>query len=224
MQKPRNAFLAILVNLLVLPAFLTADIVNSGLLGGSIPDANPGGVSFTVDVTENETVEGVQLQLNGFDHTWVGDLVITLTGPDGSVATVINRTGTGFLNDSSNLSAVDPNGGESAYIFEDSATGDWWAEAASGDTNYVMQSGPYQASDASGQFASMNAHFANKSSQGTWTLTVSDNLGGDTGGFETWDLTLRTSEVVPEPGTALLLASCFGYFALLRRKRRTIVD
>ncbi|MGI9518448.1 MAG: proprotein convertase P-domain-containing protein [Pirellulaceae bacterium] len=223
MHKTRNTVLPILVGLFVLPAFLTADIVKSGL-GGNIPDNNAGGVSFSAEVAEDEMVEGVLLQLNGFNHTWVGDLVITLTGPDGSVATIMNRTGTGFLNDSSNLTAFTQSGPPSAYIFDDDATGDWWAEAALGGTNYEMRPGPYRPSDDSGLFASMNAQFANKSSQGTWTLTVSDNLGGDTGALETWDLTLITSEVVPEPGTTLLLASCVGCLVLVRRKRRTIVD
>jgi subtilisin-like proprotein convertase family protein len=68
--------------------------------GLAIPDAagwwrpTPGTVSDTIAVTGGLLIDhvGVRLEL---DHTWIGDLTITLTSPDGSTSVLVDKPPTG---------------------------------------------------------------------------------------------------------------------------------
>ena len=67
----------------------------------AIPDNNPTGIKYTFNVVQNIDIERASIMLDmGAAHTWVGDLVISLTSPDGTVSTLLNRIGqvhqTGF--------------------------------------------------------------------------------------------------------------------------------
>ena len=85
-------------------------------------------------------------------HTWIGDLIVTLTSPSGTVATLHNRAGGNAddINETFNSSAFN-------------------GEVATGD----------------------------------WTLTVSDNVGSDTGTLNVWALNITgIGEVSPQPPQA----------------------
>lgn len=68
----------------------------------AIPDASAVGVTSTINVGSNFGITGigVKVQINNnlttaTPHTWVGDLLITITAPNGSVATLMNRPSVG---------------------------------------------------------------------------------------------------------------------------------
>ena len=63
-----------------------------------IPDKNPTGITYDFSVAANINIEHVSISLDmSTPHKWVGDLVITLTSPDGTVSTLLNRIGEGAL-------------------------------------------------------------------------------------------------------------------------------
>ena len=67
----------------------------------AIPDNNPTGIKYTFNVAQNIDIERASIMLDMANvHTWVGDLIISLTSPDGTVSTLLNRIGqvhhTGF--------------------------------------------------------------------------------------------------------------------------------
>jgi hypothetical protein len=74
--------------------------------------------------------------------------------------------------------------------------------------------GSYSPLDAFSAFNGMSAN-------GDWTLTVSDNAGGDQGSLGGFTLNVNSIGAVPEPATwALLLLGFFGIGGLMRAKRR----
>ncbi len=57
-----------------------------------IPDENTTGILDTIDVDKNGRLESIQVHLD-ITHTWVGDLEIRLTAPDGNSVLLHNRAG-----------------------------------------------------------------------------------------------------------------------------------
>lgn len=177
--------------------------------GFIIPDNVPAGTTSVIAVSgDTSSITAVEITLTDLRHTWVGDLVATVTSPGGTTFTLFSRIGAttvGGVGDSSNL------GGN--YSFSDSAAGDIWAEAAAGATGYVMLSGAYRTTDAlSSTATSMNAAFAGEDSNGNWTLTIADNAGADLGDLGSWEL-----NIVPTPGSLAVLG--FAGLAAGRRRR-----
>lgn len=58
----------------------------------SIPDNNTTGVTSTINVTGGGTVSALALSLN-ITHTYRGDLIVSLVGPDGTSVVVSNKAG-----------------------------------------------------------------------------------------------------------------------------------
>jgi subtilisin-like proprotein convertase family protein len=111
----------------------------------------------------------------GLEHTWVGDLIVQLTSPQGTTVTLLNRPGDGPLGSSGNnfcSTVLDDEGGLRPI---DSIT----------------------ASDAphTGSFTpdSPLAAFRGEDPNGTWRLTVSDLEPGDTGRVRAFSLLVRGS-------------------------------
>ena len=153
-------------------------------------------VSSSVNVADNFTIADVSVTLNNITHTWVGDLVITLSNGSTSVDLIARPgfTGTGFG------SSGDLNG---TYTFVDGG-------AAFPTTLTGTQIVP------AGSYAPVTplSAFAGQSSSGNWTLSVQDNAAGDTGALGSWTLNLTA---VPTPGAAALLG--LAGVAGLRRRR-----
>ncbi len=173
--------------------------VGGGTIPVNPPDNNATGVSRTFTVsgipTLNTQVDSVGLIL-AMNHTWIGDLRGTLTSPDGEVHTLFydigdanSPTGTG---DSSNLLG--------SYLLVDSAATTLWTGALGGTSTFNIPPGNYRTTTINVNTAtSMNtaygypgAPFAEREGKGltpetaeltngTWTLTISDNAAGDTG-------------------------------------------
>ena len=58
----------------------------------AVPDNNASGVSFSFAVGTSLRIEAIDLDLTG-SHSYVGDLVVTLTSPDGTVSTLLDAAG-----------------------------------------------------------------------------------------------------------------------------------
>lgn len=197
--------------LIVLAAAATAnaDVFGPGA-GFSIPDSNPAGASSTVNVSGMGNITGMTVTINGLSHTWVGDLVVTLTSPGGTNFLLMSRVGsttaTG-LGDSSNL------GGD--YTFDDAASQSIWdiAVIAANGTGFVIPTGTYRTTGAqSSAYTSIMGAFGGSDPNGVWTLAITDNAGGDTGAITGWSL-----NIVPTPSAAAALG--LGGLALGRRRR-----
>lgn len=63
----------------------------------AIPDNNPAGVSSNISISQTGVIKQLKLSLD-ITHTYIGDLIVELTGPGGQKATLHNRTGAGTDN------------------------------------------------------------------------------------------------------------------------------
>lgn len=166
--------------------------------GFVIPDNNPAGATSQIVIGDAGTVQDLTVTLTGLSHTWVGDLIITLSNGSSTIdlANRTGSTGSSTVGFSWNL------GGD--YTFDDAAATSWEDFGNPGSGN-VLPSGSYT---PEGSLASFNGG----SLAGTWTLFISDNAGLDTGSFGGWTLTN-----VPAPGALALLG--LGGLAAGRRRR-----
>ncbi|SES17407.1 Proprotein convertase P-domain-containing protein [Actinokineospora terrae] len=151
------------------PSPVTRDFAYGGA-PVAVPDNNPLGASVTIPVTGVGRASKVSFSVDGatcstatgattvgLDHTFVGDLVGTLTAPNGAVATLHSRSGGG----GNNLCQV---------VFADSAT----AAFSSVTSANAPFTGTWRPTSPLSGFASLVA-------DGAWTYKVVDLAGGDTG-------------------------------------------
>jgi subtilisin-like proprotein convertase family protein len=126
-----------------------------------IPDLST--VSSELVVAQDVTLTDVNVRVE-IEHTWVRDLVVTLRSPSGTVVTLLDRAGCG--DNDMNVTFDDA----SSFSLENHCQGTtpWYAGVAA----------PHQPLAA----------FNGQSSAGTWTLTVDDQAGGDTGRIVDWEL------------------------------------
>ncbi|MCF6205426.1 MAG: proprotein convertase P-domain-containing protein [Sulfurovum sp.] len=121
----------------------------------------------TFDVTITSAITDVSMEVN-IDHTWRADLDISLTSPSGTIVDLTSDNG-GSRN---NL----------YVIFDDAA-----ATSIVGDNtnhNSVVNRQPEQPLSA----------FDGENPNGTWTLTVCDDAGGDTGTYNYATLTIYNND------------------------------
>src|SRR5688500_4906323 len=178
----------------------SADVFGPGP-GGLIPDspATPPGPAFTSSIT---VPGGTVVSFNSITmsfapaHTWVGDLVVTLTAPNGENAHVFARTGSntaGGVGDSSDLL------GPYTFINGPGTPGNWSAAASSAAGDVPIPSGTYAretlAPGASppAQDPDTYAVFNGDPVGGNWTLTLQDWANLDSGGLGSWTLDLSTA-------------------------------
>ncbi len=156
----------------------------------AIPDNNPAGVNITVpvagvgtitdlnfrfDVADGQVCDGTIGDVDcGVNHTWVGDLIITLRAPGGSPSAVIfNRPGfptapAGCNNNNLGLILLTDQGGLPSV----NAQGNPSPGAC--DTLLPFPVGNFSPANPLSVFNGINA-------DGDWVLNVSDNAGADTG-------------------------------------------
>lgn len=144
--------------------------------------------SSTLVAGAPSSITTVTVSIIGLSHTFLFDLNAFLTAPNGDVITLFNDVATGG----------DPNG---TYTFSDSAA----APVGTGD----LSGGTFLA-----QGGSMNALFGGDNAAGIWTLNVNDEIGGDTGSVQGWELRITG---VPTPGALALLG--MGGLLVSRRRR-----
>ncbi|MCB8946254.1 MAG: S8 family serine peptidase, partial [Ardenticatenaceae bacterium] len=146
------------------------------------------------------TVVSVEVEA-AIDHTWIGDLVIKLVSPDGSVLGLVSRPGlaesaddgTGCCGDSANLVSTSP------IRFYDGASKD--AETM-GDLNtntnllICQDDGECDYSPNPGSIATPPSNFADlvgENASGTWTLYVGDSVSADPGQLQSWSIRITHS-------------------------------
>src|SRR5262249_27542376 len=117
----------------------------------------------------------------GLDHTFVGDLVITLTSPHGTTVTLINRLTDGAGDNSGNNFCQ--------TVLDDGASAS-------------IQSQSTGAAPFTGTFTPANslAAFNGENPNGTWTLAVQDRAFLDTGSVRAFSLIVAS---VPTPVEAI---------------------
>lgn len=206
-----------------------ADVYTGGT-GGALVDSagnnsatNFGSASFTLAVSGvvNPTISSFNSLTVTMGHSFVGDLVMTLTSPSGAVADIVVRPGvttaTGFGSGANFGSSSATAAGTATYTFVQSGGLDLMPAPASGlyapgSYNILSAVGPIVvAPGASGVgYAAFNGADVN----GTWTLTVRDLAAGDTGAVVDWSMDITT---VPTPGAAALIG--LGGLAATRRRR-----
>jgi subtilisin-like proprotein convertase family protein len=148
----------------------------------AIPDGDPAGVSIPIGVADIGRLSKVVLAFDGtacsaavgepsvgLDHSWVGDLIVSLTSPSGTTVTLLNRPG-GATNSGNNFCNT---------VLDDAAP--WSIQ------NISASGAPW-----TGSFkpASPLAAFAGEPSAGTWLLNVVDNEASDTGSVRAFTLAL----------------------------------
>ena len=131
-----------------------------------IPDNDPNGINPTINIgnlTGRITHVRVSLWIN---HTWDGDLIIQLIGPEGTTVTLSNEHG-----------GSDDNYGTNSYtrtIFDDEST-KTIASASPPFTDTFAPDAPL-------------SNFVNREGNGTWTLHIVDSVFGDSGNLNAWSL------------------------------------
>lgn len=184
--------------------------------GGTIPipddgyDGTLGSMACqVVTISDTAPVEDVDFDV-ALEHTWIGDLVIKLVSPAGTIATVLSRPGFDELaDDGVGCCGASDNLVLSSPITFSTSNGLVDAETMGGTStdNVVCQDdgecifipNPGAASD-SGDLATL---FDGEEAAGDWQLCVGDSVGFDTGnlGAVTLDLTLGVEipETAPVP-------------------------
>jgi subtilisin-like proprotein convertase family protein len=133
----------------------------------AIPDDNAAGISSSVVVSERGRIKDLNVTIS-LQHTAVGDLVIDLTGPDGTRVRLVEHPG-GPDNSGNHLTDT---------TFTDEAT-----------SNVSSGTAPY-----TGSFRPQNdqlSRFDGLSRRGTWTLRVRDLNEADTGTLNSWNIRTR---------------------------------
>lgn len=147
--------------------------------GTAIPDNNPTGVTVTMNVTENVSITDLDVNLN-ISHTFVGDLIVTIKSPTGTLATIIDRIGA-------------PPGtfgcGENNIV---ATLDDEASDPVEGECEASVPT-------VNGSFTpnSPLSIFDGESTMGLWELTVSDNAGADTGTINSWGIDYEYEVTAP---------------------------
>lgn len=135
------------------------------------------------------------------NHSWAGDVTATLLAPNGTSFVIFGRvlstTSTG-AGDNSDLGGL--------YTFNNAAAGNFWNAATAAGATVPIAPGAYRTSQVGGAagggtLTDLNAAFAGiPTSNGTWTLRLTDGCAADTGSVASASLTL-TGGVTPPTGT-----------------------
>ena len=206
----RAALLAFGIASAGLTSAVSAASYDSGPLLISIPD--PGTLATAINVTDSVTVGNVSVTLT-INHTWVGDLIISLEAPTGEIDHLICRPGSANCGDGLG-NPDDLNALLGTYTFADGgATVLNDATVFSG----VLLGGVYMASTVDDVPVSLATAFGGVDSIGVWTLHIEDAIGVDSGVLGSWSLDITP---VPVPAAVWLFGSgLIGLVGIARRKK-----
>jgi subtilisin-like proprotein convertase family protein len=146
--------------------------LNSADVPKSIASNHATTVTSTLSVAAPGRIKDLNVRIGSLMHTWVGDLRISLIGPDATTVVLTDRPG-GLDNSGDNLVNT---------VFDDEAS----ASINSGSPPY---SGSFRPN------ADQLSRFDGKQQQGTWTLQVEDLFGpADGGSLQSWGTDTRTAQ------------------------------
>ena len=153
----------------------------------AIPDNNPAGISDSLLVSgAAANLDRLRVALD-ISHTWVGDLIITLTHAESGITrALVNRPGvidTGF----------GCSGNDIDLFLDDEATLSIQNDCTGGPN-------PQQAFIAGESYTPAQSLdvFDGVTLDGNWTINVSDRAGGDIGTLHGWCLLPETAEPLPD--------------------------
>ncbi len=145
----------------------------------TIPDNEPEGITSVITISDDVNIDRINVNLTeefngriigpGISHTYVGDLVVTLESPQGTIVELINND----CEDGRDIQAVFSDEGETF---------------ACNSFNPVI-SGVRSPPE-------LLSVFSGESAQGQWKLTVVDNQEIDVGTLNSWGLEICSSEEV----------------------------
>ena len=196
---------------------------NGGLSAGQVflPDAsagNPGlytDTLFIAGMVPGATITNASDLINvclNMEHSFLGDLEVWLTCPDGTVLPLINANGAGFLpggcagggtylGDANDTGTTQPGIGFDYCFTSDAVWGSICEELAAGNTVPVntfqngntMPAGNYQPEEPFDLAIGCPV-------EGPWVVHVQDNLGADNGYIFEWSIQV-SEDFFPEPET-----------------------
>jgi Subtilase family/Proprotein convertase P-domain len=149
----------------------------------AIPDDDSAGVDIPFPVSGLTRIADVNFSFdgsscdtdpantaNGLNHSYVGDLIVKLTSPQGTTVTLLSRPGGGTFGSSGNNFC--------GTVLDDDGAGPSIDGISAADAPYSGSYLPHEALSA----------FDGQDPNGTWILNVSDNFSGDTGGVNAFTL------------------------------------
>jgi subtilisin-like proprotein convertase family protein len=191
---------AILLNLILLPGALAQPAPDPApdpafppsCAGEEIVVTNSTTLAIADESTINPTVNVAgapvftfQVELTAaITHTWTDDLDIRLTSPSGTIVTISTDNGTSNDN-----------------VFN----GTVWSDFAGTPTTDFAYANNVTATALIPE-AAMGA-FYGEDPNGDWTLTITDDAGGDTGSLSGWSLTIRALNAAPNQFTTIVASS-----------------
>ena len=159
------------------------------------------------------SITDVNVTISGLSHTFPDDIDVLLVGPGSQK--ILLMSDAGGPHDVTNINLT----------FDDAASlllpnGDALTSGTFKPTNYTGNGGPndlFPSPAPVGPYGSLLSTFNGTNPNGTWSLFVFDDEGGDVGRITNgWSLDISTA--VPEPSTLLLLGA--GFVALAARTRK----
>jgi hypothetical protein len=153
----------------------------------AVPDNNPTGITSTITIPPSANVV-VDLDVDfNMTHSWIGDLTSSLTH-GATAVTFLDRpgfTGTGFGCSGDNPNVVADDEGTDGAL-ETSCV-------SAANPGYPVPDGHYTPNNPLSAFDGMDV-------EGTWTLNVNDQAGGDTGTLDAWALIITEDVGTAGPG------------------------
>lgn len=169
----------------------------------AIPDNAPAGINISLPFSGVGAITDVNFRFDGsscssaigattvgLDHTYVGDLVVKLTSPQGTTVTLIDRPG---------ATSGDNNGNNYCTTTLDDDGAFTSIEAV--DLALAPFTGSFLPASALSAFDGQNP-------DGTWVLNVSDNAGVDTGSVRAFSLIVTLQAAACSPPVSATGACC----------------
>ena len=222
--------------LIAIGLLLLVEAASAGRITGSnddreeIPENVAAGLNRSINIAEHGRFSELLISVR-VNHSWVGDLVYTLSH-NGTAVKLLDRPGViPFFRDFGDNSNFSQN---RSIFFSDAFTVSAATIGEGCDTGKTVGSGDYTRPDsarcANPDYRPIEALSAFTGDVfGTWTLSVSDNArtydGSYPAQFWSWSLQATLAEPVPEPGSlALVGLALAGSFAARQRKRDRVED
>jgi len=195
----------------------TADYTFNGG-GGNIPATGTSGIASPYPSTI--TVSGVpalatvkEVKINGLSHTWSDDVDIVLQSPTGTNVIIMSDAGGAGI-----LTNVN-------YTFSDAAAisladGSANPSGTYKPTNFEADNWPAPGPGTAATAVTLST-FGNGNQNGTWSLYIFDDVGGDAGSWTSWSITFTDPPAVcfpinitGQPANAIVCAGFNGSFTV----------